>query len=332
VPAELTVRRRSVLLAILIASSGVLLARDTVAAQTAAEPARIGLLFDDAVSSTPLRQGLRDLGYVEGRNIVFEERQAGGRNDRWAELVADLLRHRVDVIVTRNTPATLAAKQATTTVPIVMAGAGDPLSTGLVASLARPTGNVTGVTFVGAGLAAKRLELLKAIVPSPLKRVALYWNPTNPAQAAYFKEAEAGARALGVTLQSIEVRNSHDLEAALAAMVRDRPSALLVTGDPVVQHHIEQVIAFVAKHRLPAMYNARENVEAGGLISYGASRAAIARRVAVYVDKILKGARPADLPVEQPTTFELVINRRTARALGLTIPSALAFRAAEVLE
>ena len=317
--------RRALLLSLLAVSV------DPLHAQPSGDIPRIGLLFDDAVSSMPLRQGLRDLGYVEGKSITFEERHAGGRNERWPELVADLMRLRLNVIVARNTPAALAAKRATTSIPIVMAGAGDPLSTGLVSSLARPSGNVTGVTFVGAGLAAKRLEFLKALVPQ-LARVALYWNPTNPAQVAYFKEAEAGAQALGVTLQSIEVRSARDLDAAFAATRRGRASAVLVTGDPLVQHHVEQIIAFLAKTRLPAMYNARENVEAGGLMSYGASRSAIARRVAVYIDKILKGARPADLPIEQPTTFELIINGRTAKALGLTIPPAVALRVDEVIE
>lgn len=303
----------------------------TAEAQVAPRIARIGVLFDDAVSSEPLRQGLRDLGYVEGKNIVFEERGSAGRNERWPDLVAELVRLKVDVIVTRNTPATLAAKRATTSIPIVMAGAGDPLSTGLVSSLAHPRGNVTGVTFLGAGLAAKRLELLKETVPD-LARVALQWNPMNPAQISYFNEAQAGARSLGVTLQSVEVRTGEDLEGAFAAMRRARPSALLITGDPVVQRHVDQIVAFAAKSRLPAMYNAKENVQAGGLMSYGASRADIARRAAAYVDKILKGAEPGDLPVEQPTKFEFVINVKTARTLGLTIPPSVLIRADQVIE
>jgi putative ABC transport system substrate-binding protein len=243
----------------------------------------------------------------------------------------ELVQLRVDAIVTRNTPATLAAKRATTTIPIVMAGSGDPVSTGLVSSLARPGGNVTGVAFLGAGLAAKRLELLKETIPS-LTRVALLWNPTNPANVSYFNEAEAGIRFLGVSMQSVEVRNGEALTAAFATMTHRLPSALLITGDSIVQRYIDRIVTFAAKNRLPAMYNAKENVEAGGLMSYGANRSAIARRAAVYVDKILKGARAAELPVEQPTELELVINLKTARTLGLTIPKSVSLQADEVIE
>jgi putative ABC transport system substrate-binding protein len=310
--------------------AGLLVAAPGVAAPTGPRVARIGMLFDDATSSEPLRQRLRELGYVEGKTILFEERGVSGRTERWPELVADLIRLRVDVIVARNTPATLAAKRATATIPIVMAGTGDPVRTGLVASLARPGGNVTGVAFLGAGLAAKRLELLREAVPG-LTRVALYWNPTNPANRDYFNEARAAAETLGVTLQSIQVPSTQGLEDAFTATRRMGAAALLVTGDPVVQHRITEILAFAANARLPAMYNARENVEAGGLMSYGASRSEIARRAADYIDRILRGGRPEELPVEQPTQLELVVNLKTARALGMTFPRGLLLRTDHVV-
>src|SRR5687768_2400845 len=311
--------------------AGLALAASPTGAQQPPKLARIGVLFDDAISSAPLRQGLRELGYVEGHNIIVEERLAAERHERWPELVAELLRLNVDLIVTRNTPATLAAKRATSTIPIVMAGAGDPLSTGAVSSLAQPGGNVTGVAFLGAGLAAKRMELLRDTLPR-LASVVLHWNPANPAQVSYFHEAQAAARALGISLHAVEVRNGKDLETALASTTRAAPSALLITGDPVIQRYSARIIAFAAKQRLPAMYNSTENVRAGGLMSYGPSRAAIARRAAFYVDRILKGAHPGSLPVEQPTTFELVINLKTAKALGLAIPASVLLRADELIQ
>jgi putative tryptophan/tyrosine transport system substrate-binding protein len=233
--------------------------------------------------------------------------------------------------VTAGTPATLAAKRATPTIPIVMAATGDPLSTGLVASLARPGGNVTGLMQLGAGLAAKRLELLKEVIPN-ISRVAFLWNPANPDQKSHFIEARAGAQSLGVALQSVEVRSGEQLEPAFGAMLRGRSSALLMTADAVHQLHIDWIVAFAAKNRLPAMYQLRENVERGGLISYGPIRADLVRRAAVFVDKILKGAKPGELPVEQPTKFELVINLKTAKTLGLTIPQSLLARADQLFE
>lgn len=303
----------------------------TAEAQEAGKVPRIGILFDDAVSSEPLRQGLHELGYVEGKTIVFEEQRSEGRSERWSDLAADLVRLKVDIIVTRSTPATLAAKRATTTIPIVMAGAGDPVGTRLVSSLAHPGGNVTGLSFLGAGLARKRLQLLKETIPNTA-RVTLLWNPTNPAQVPYFDEVQAGARSLGVILESVEVGSGEELERAFATMTRARPAALLITGDPVIQRHIHRFLAFAAKNRLPAMYNAKGNVEAGGLMSYGPSRTDIARRAAVYIDKILKGAKPADLPIAQPTRFELVINLKTAKALELVIPPSVLLQADQVIE
>ncbi len=290
---------------------------------------RIGLLGD--APWEPLQQGLHDLGYEEGKNIVFENRRSEGRSERWPDLAAELVRLKVRLIVTVGTPATLAAKRATTTIPIVMAVTGDPLSTGLISSLAQPGGNVTGLTQLGAGLAAKRLELLKEAVPN-LSRVAFLWNPANPDQKSHFNEAQAGAQSLGLTLQSVEVRSGEQLERAFATMMRERPSALLMTADTVHQLRIDWIVAFASKHRLPVMYQLKEHVERGGLMSYGPIRADLFRRAATYVDKILKGAKPADLPVEQPTKFELVINLKTAKALGLTIPQSLLLRADEVIQ
>ena len=290
---------------------------------------RIGLLGDEPWE--PLRLGLRDLGYAEGKNVVFEDRRSGGRNERWPDLAAELVRLNVQVIVTSGTPAALAAKAATATIPIVMAVTGDPLSTGLVSSLAHPGGNVTGLMQLGAGLAAKRLEILKEVVPN-ISRLAFLWNPANPDQKSHFNEAQAGARSLGVALQSVEVPSREQFERAFGAMLRDRPSALLMTADPVHQLHIDWIIAFASKNRLPVMYQLKENVEHGGLISYGPIRADLVRRAATYVDKILKGAKPADLPVEQPTRFDLVINLKTARTLGLTIPRSVLLRADRVIE
>jgi putative ABC transport system substrate-binding protein len=297
---------------------------------TEAQPIpRIGLLGDS--SWEPLKQGLRHLGYEEGKNIAFEDRRSEGRSGRWPDLAAELVRLKVRLIVTEGTTATLAAMRATTTIPIVMAAPGDPLGSGLVASLARPSGNVTGLTQLGAGLAAKRLQLLKEAVPN-LSRVAFLWDPTNPAQKSHFNEAQAGARSLGLTLQSVEVRSGEQLERAFATMMRERPSALLMTASSVHQFHIDWIVAFASKSRLPVMYQLKENVERGGLMSYGPIKADLLRGAATYVDKILKGAKPADLPVEQPTTFEFVINLKTAKALGLTVPPSLLVRADQVIE
>jgi len=315
---------------VFVAGLGAVLAAPRAAeTQPSTTIARIGLLTD--LVWEPLREGLRDLGYVEGKSIVFEVRRSDGRSERWPELAAELIRLKVDVIVTQGTPATLAATQATRTIPIVMVGTGDPLATGLVVSLARPGGNVTGSTQLGAGLATKRLEILKETVPQ-LSRVAFLWNPANPDQKSHFHEAQTGARLLNVTLQSAEAHNREELERVFTVLMRDRPDALLMTADSVHQRLIDVILTFTSKNRLPAMYQLKENVEHGGLMSYGASVPDLVRRAATYVDKILKGAKPADLPVEQPTKFELVINLKTAKALGLTIPRSLLLRADQVIE
>ncbi len=317
---------------IVILALGILVAPLATDAQQLAKIPRIGVLPTLLPHlKEAFLQRLRELGYVEGQNIAIEYRHEEGRLDRLPDLAAQLVCLKVDVIVTYGAAATRAAKQVTTTIPIVMVGVGDPIRTGLVASLARPGGNVTGSTILGAELGAKRLELLKEVVPTA-SRIAVLWNPANPAQRPHFESIQLGARALGVTLQSLPVSSPDEFETAFAAMIRDRPHALIMTGDAFHQLHVGRVIDFAAKSRLPAMYQPREHVEAGGLISYGASFPELFRHAATYVDKILKGAKPADLPVEQPTKFELVINLKTAKALGLTIPQSVLIRADEVIE
>jgi putative tryptophan/tyrosine transport system substrate-binding protein len=276
------------------------------------------------------RQGLRDLGYVEGHNIAIEYRWADWQLDRVAALAAELVRLNVDVIVSTGGGHTaLAVKQAVTTVPVVFT-AGDPLGSGLVARLDRPGGNVTGVSVFSVELNAKRLELLKAAVPG-VSGVAVLANPANPSTGAALKELEGAAQALRVTLHVLEAREPQEIDDAFAAMGRERVEALLVVADPMLFVQRERIVALAAKHRLPGIFEWREFVEAGGLLSYGANIADMYRRLASYVDKILKGAKPGDLPVEQPTTFELVINLKTAQALGLTIPPHILFQATEVI-
>jgi len=269
---------------------------------------------------------------VEGQNIAIEYRWAEGRFERLPDLAAELVRLKVDVIVSVVTQASLAAKNATRTIPIVMVAAGDPLGSGLVASLARPGGNVTGPSSMYAELAGKQLELLKETVPK-VSRVAVLWNPANAVwQAQMLRATEVAARALGLQLQLLEARGPDELEGAFAAMTRERASALLVQVDVIFALHARRLADLAAKRHLPAMYGSREHVEAGGLMSYAPNIPDLFRRAATYVDKILKGAKPADLPVEQPTRFELIINLKTAKALGLTIPPSLLVRADQVIE
>ena len=299
---------------------------------------RIGYLSSSSPSAVShnidaFRQGLRDLGYVEGRNIVIEYRWAEGKYDRLPNLAADLVSLKVDVIVAGGTSAGPAAQQATKTIPIVLAVSSDPVGTGLVAGLARPGGNITGLSIQQVELSAKSLELLKEAVPK-VSRAAVLWNPdpASPAGAPQMRETEAAARTLGVKLQSLEVRSPDDLEGAFQAAARGRAGALLALGDPMLFIHRTRIVGLAAKNRLPAMYFAREFVGAGGLMSYGTNLADIYRRAATYVDKILKGAKPADLPVEQPMRFELVINMKTAKALGITFPPSILIRADQVIE
>jgi putative ABC transport system substrate-binding protein len=277
-------------------------------------------------------QGLRELGWVDGKNIVIEYRWAEGRADRLPDLAAELVRLKVDVIFAANTSVALAAKNATGTIPIVMATGGDPVGLGLVASLARPGGNVTGLSFsVGMETVGKGLELLKETVPK-VRRVAVLSNPANPSHALAIKNVSDAARAVRMQLQLLEARGPNEFDNAFAAMARERAEALLVVLDPFFGIHRAQLRDLAAKNRLPAMYGSREYPEAGGLMSYGADFRHNFRRSATYVDKILKGAKPADLPIEQPTRFELVINMKTAKALGLTIPQSLLLRADQVIE
>jgi putative ABC transport system substrate-binding protein len=277
------------------------------------------------------RQGLRELGYVEGRNIVIETRSAEGKSERLPGLAAELVRLTVDVIVAASPPATEAAKQATSTIPIVFALSGDPVAAGLVASLARPGGNVTGLATISQDLVGKQLELLKEVAPK-ISRVAVLQNPSNSGHALSLPSAEGAARTLGVQLQIQKAGNPAEIEAAFAAMTRQHAGGVLVLRDALFREQRTQIAALAAKRRLPAVYGLREQAEAGGLMAYGASAPYNFRRAATYVDKILKGAKPADLPVEQPTKLELVINLKTAKALGLTIPPSLLGRADHVVE
>ncbi len=276
------------------------------------------------------RQGLGDLGYAEGHNILIEYRWAEGRYDRFPEFAAELVRLKVDVFLTAGTPGALAAKQATQTIPIVMAVSGDAVGTGLVQSLARPGGNITGLTRMTRDLDGKRLELLKEIVPS-LSRVATLLNPANPISARGWTEAQPAAKALRLKLESVEVKAADEFEAAFAAIARKRPGGLFIIADQFLLAHRTQIVDFAARQSLPAIYPYSEFVDAGGLMSYAANDPAMFRRAATYVDKILKGTKPADLPVEQPTKFEFVINLKTAKQISLTIPPNVLARADKVI-
>jgi putative ABC transport system substrate-binding protein len=277
------------------------------------------------------RQGLRELGYVEGQDIVIESRWAEGKYERYPALAADLVRLKVDVMVAVGGRASQDAQQATRTIPIVMSVTIDPLGTGLVASLARPGGNVTGLSLMASEVVGKQLELLKEVVPK-VSRVALLWNPANPGSAPQLREAEASARVLGVRLQTLEARVPQEIDSAFAAMTKERAGALVVLTDAIFMNQRRQIAELAAERRLPAVYGVREHAEAGGLIVYSANFLDLERRAATYVDKILKGAKPSDLPVEQSTKFELVINLKTAKTLGLTIPRSLLQRADEVIQ
>jgi ABC-type uncharacterized transport system substrate-binding protein len=325
--------------AFLTALGGSVLAAPLAAeAQPAAKVARIGYLGPNLAASPHLpeafRHGLRDLGYVEGRTVVIEYRDAEGKFERLPALAAELVALKVDIIVAGGTPAALAAKQATRTLPIVFAGPGDPVTSGLVTSLARPGGNVTGLSSFAPELVGKCLEQLKQAVPG-VSRVAALWQPGGLGERTdkdVLKEAEAAARALGVRLQFVEARGPENFDRAFSDMTRARSRALTVLPSNMFITERRRLVDLAAKNRLPAVYGLREFVDAGGLMSYGANPADSFRRAATYVDKILKGAKPADLPVEQPTKFELVINLKTANALGLTIPPSLLVRADEVIQ
>ncbi len=317
--------------------AGSLLAAPLAAeAQSAGKVYRVGVLFAAPVSAVganvqAFRQGLRELGYVEGQNLTLELRGMTTAESRLDRLAADLVRSKTDVLVTWTTPATLAAKRATSTIPIVMVSVGDPVGAELVASLSRPGGNVTGITNVAVELTGKQLQLLTELRPG-VARIAVLRNPTNPSTALAWRETQTAARSLGVELQLVDVRDPRELGAAFTAMGRERPPGLLVLADAMFLAERSRIAELAQKARLPTAFARSENVEAGGLISYGPKLTEQFRQAATYVDKILKGAKPADLPVEQPTKFELVINLKTAKALGLTIPPSLLLRADEVIQ
>jgi ABC-type uncharacterized transport system substrate-binding protein len=275
-------------------------------------------------------QGLRELGYVDGDNIVVDYRWAEGKLERLPDLVAGLVHVKVDVIVSSATPAIRIAREQTKSIPIVMAGVTYPVANGFVASLARPGGNITGLTHLSPDLTGKRLELLKEVVPA-LRRVAVFWNPSQPGQPAAFKDMQAAAQALKVTLISMEARSREEIETVLSGIGKERAQAFFDLPDPLTFINRELIAGFATKLRLPAMYSFREYVEAGGLMSYGTSFPALFHRAATYVDKILRGAKPADLPVEQPTKFELVINLKTAKQIGISIPPNVLARADRVI-
>ncbi len=303
-------------------------------AQQAKKVLRIGFLFYGSSGPSPeleaFRQGLRELGYIEGQNIAIEYRFASGRVEQLPELAAELVRLKLDVIVTPATPASLAAKQATSTIPIVFAAVADAVGAGLIANIARPGGNVTGLTSISAELGGKRLELLREVAPKA-SRVAVLYNPADRANVLVLKELQESAPALGLTLQPLEVRGAGEFEGAFAAMTRQRAHALFGAAGILTFEHRKAVVDLAAKSRIPAMWGHRQFVEAGGLMSYAVNFYDQIRRTATYVDKILKGRKPADLPVEQPMKFELVINLKTAKQVGVTIPPNVLARADEVI-
>jgi putative tryptophan/tyrosine transport system substrate-binding protein len=327
---------RPMLAASLALTLAVLLGALSAGAQTTAKVPRIGYLWlgaegSESASRLGLQQGLRELGYHEGSDIVIEYRYADGDVERLRELVSDLVASKVDVIFAAGTIVTDAVKRATTTIPVV-ATTGDPVRSGFVASLARPGGNITGLSVTaGPELAGKYLELLHDLAPRAA-RVAVLWVPLSSHSQNAVQAMREAAGALSLSLLSYEVRRPADFALALDAIAEQKPDALITDGDPLTVSHRKSIVEFAAVHRLPAAYGVRDFVDDGGLMSYGASIFDIARRVAGYVDKILKGAKPGDLPVEQPTKFELVVNLKTAKALGLTIPQSILARADEVIE
>ena len=324
--------------------AGALLAASLAAeAQQVEKVPRIGVLSpgsppgagrnptDLAVLFGAFRESLRELGYVEGQNIKIESRWAEGNYDRLPSLAADLVRLKVDVIVTYGTPASQAAKRATGTIPIVMAAIIDPVASGLVTSIARPGGNLTGQSMMSPDLVAKQLEILKEVVPK-VSRVALLHNPGNPGNAPEVRHAQDAAGALGVRLQPLGARGPAEIDRAFAAMTNEQASAVIVVVDAVLQENRTRITDLAARHRLPAVYGLSEYAAVGGFLAYGPNRLDMFRHAVTYVDKILKGAKPGDLPIEQPQKFELIVNLRTAKALGLTIPQGLLLRADQVIE
>lgn len=315
---------------------GILLGSLAAQAQQTGNVYRIGFLGNSTAALEanlvgPFREGLRDLGYVEGRNVLIEYRWAEGKYDRFPALIGELLALKVAVIVTAGTPATLAVKKATTSVPLVMSAVGDPVGTGIVPSLSHPGGNIPGLTAISTEMDAKRLELLREVVPS-VSYIALLWNAASPLQVLAEKQVQTAAQVLRMRVLSLGVKTEEEIKSALAVMARERPDALLVLADRLLLHHRALIMDFATRHRLPGVHAYRELVEAGGLMSYGPSYADMHRRAAYFVDRILKGAKAGDLPVERPAKFDLVINMKTAKAFGLTIPQSVLLRATEVIQ
>jgi putative ABC transport system substrate-binding protein len=306
------------------------LTRSASSQQRAIKSPHIGII-DDAPIWGSFRKALQKAGYIEGQNISYEYQVADGNPERLALAAAELVRHSVDVIATFGTPAALAAKRATTSIPIVAISVGDPVRSGLVTNLARPGGNVTGNTILGPDLGPKRLQLIKEVVPS-ISRVAFLWNPDNASNAVILDELRVAAPSLGLRLISVEARKPADFDAAFAKIESEQAEAVLTTNDPFHQRNITQIIDFMARVGVPGIFQTRENVVAGGLMSYGASFSELFRQGASYAQKILQGAKPEDLPVQQPARFELVINLKTAKTLGLRLSESFLLRADEVIE
>ena len=322
--------------AVLLAFASTALRASTLHAQDGGRSYRIGMLETtpprlNAANLKALREGLRERGYIEGKNLVIEYRSADGHVDRFTALARDLTEAKVDIIVTRGTPAAVAARNATATIPIVMASSGDPIGTGIVATLPRPGGNVTGLSALVGQLNPKRVEILRELVPA-VTRIGLVINGANPVMVSEWEEAKTVVPALGLDLRLIDVRRPDDVQAQIEAGIRDGAQAFIVAIDSVTQNSANVIADVLARHRVPAIYAAREFVDAGGLISYGVDYPYLYRRAASYIDKLLKGAKPADLPVEQPVQFEMVVNLKAAKALGLTVPQTLLARADEILE
>ena len=326
--------RRRLVLALM---AGALTAPFASFAQQPTKSARIGFLAPTSpqVLSTRLqafRDGLRELGYVEGKNLQLEVRWGEGKLERLPTLADELVQAKVDVIVAATSPAVVAARQATQTVPIVMPVSSDPVGDGLVASLARPGGNITGLSMMAPELGQKRLQLLEELFPKVSRAVAVLWNPAYLGMRARYEQAQVAAPAVGLTVRSVEVRDTRELDAGFEAIIREHPDALLLLVDPFTISQRARIVEFAAEQRLPAIYESSDFVDVGGLISYGPNIQDLFRRAATYVDKILRGAKPADLPIEQPTRFELVINMRAAKALGIKFPDSILLRADKVIE
>src|ERR1700676_2641574 len=318
---------------VLVLVAGALAAPLASFAQQPTKIPRIGFLHPASPGGVPgmrleaFRDALHELGYVEGKNVQFEVRWGNGEFERLPKLAAELVQLKVDVIVAATAPSEIAVHRATSTIPIVMPTSSDPVGDGLVASLAHPGGNITGLSIMAPELGGKRLQLLKEVFPKVSHPMPVLWNPDYVAMRARFEQARVAAPAVGLTVRSLEVRDARDLDAAFEAIIREHPEALLLLVDPFTLSQRSRIVEFAAEQRLPAMYETRDFVDAGGLISYGPNISDQFRRAATYVDKILRGAKPGDLPIEQPTKFELVINMRAAKALGIKFPESILLRA-----